>query len=156
MFKQISGDTDETISWQTVEEYFKSKNLQFETTEDENILIVPVSGENGNWKILVHVDEVKGILEIYSDCPVRIKESQKLKLAELIVRINNLLLLGYFSMNLEECDIVFKTVHLFDNSVLNNKNLDILFRTNTQTLDEYLPAITAVNSGYSEPCLAIQ
>lgn len=156
MFQQIFGDKDKTTARQTIEEYFKSKNFHFETTDNENTLIVPVSGENGNWKILVHVDEVKSVLEIYSWCPVRIKETQKLKLAELIARINNGLLLGYFSMSLEEGDISFKTVHLFADAEITNKNLDILFITNTQTLDEYLPAITAVNSGYSEPCLAIQ
>jgi len=59
-------------------------------------------------------------------------------------------------MSLEECAIVFKTVHLFSDTEVTIKNLDILFSTNTQTLDEYLPAIIAVNSGYSEPCLAIQ
>jgi hypothetical protein len=156
MFKTILGNKDKATTRQIIEKYLTARNFRFETTENENNLVVPVSGENGNWKVLICVDEKRGILELYSHCPVSIKETQKLKIAELISRINNLLLIGYFSISLEECEIVFKTVHLFADTEITIKNLEILFSTNTQTLDEYLPAITAVNSGYSEPCLAIQ
>ena len=156
MLKPTLNNKDKTTIWQTIEEYFTTRNFRFQTTEKENNLIVPVSGENGNWRVLLCVDEKRSTLEVYSFCPVSIKETQKLKIAELITRINHRLLIGYFSMSLEECAIVFKTVHLFSDTKVTIKNLDILFSTNTQTLDEYLPAIIAVNSGYSEPCLAIQ
>ena len=116
MFKPTLSHKDKATTRQTIEEYFTTKNFRFQTTEKENNLVVPVSSENGNWKVLLCVDEKRDILEVYSYCPVSIKETQKLKIAELITRINCLLLIGYFSMSLEECAIVFKTVHLFSDT----------------------------------------
>lgn len=95
-------------------------------------------------------------MQIHSHCPIDIKEHQKLRLAELITRLNNNLLLGCFILNFEEGEIIYKTVHLCIDKSLNLKTMDILFNTNAQTMDDFLPAISAVNSGYSEPCLAAQ
>lgn len=125
MFKPILGDKDNATTRQKIEEYLTARNFSFETTENENNLVVPVSGENGNWKVLLCVDEKRSILEVYSFCPVSIKETQKLKIAELISRINNRLLIGYFSISFEECEIVFKTVHLFSDTKITIKSLDI-------------------------------
>ena len=96
MFKPTLSHKDKATTRQTIEEYFTARNFRFETTENENNLIVPVSGENGNWRVLLCVDEKRGILEVYSFCPVSIKETQRLKIAELITRINRRLLIGYF------------------------------------------------------------
>jgi hypothetical protein len=61
MFKPILSNNGKATILQTIEEYFKSRNFRFETTENKNNLIVPVSGENGNSRVLLCVDEKRGI-----------------------------------------------------------------------------------------------
>jgi len=151
-----AGGKNKINSKQILLEFLNERNFRYENTNDENILIVPMSGENGNWKMLFHIIAEKDMLQIRSYCPIKIKDNQKLRISELITRLNNMFLLGYFSFDFEEGEIVFKTIHLFAETDLNLNTLNILFVTNAQTLDEYLPAITAVNSGYAEPCLAAQ
>ena len=61
MFKPTLGNKDKATIRQTIEEYFTARNFRFETTENKNNLIVPVSGENGNSRVLLCVDEKRGI-----------------------------------------------------------------------------------------------
>jgi hypothetical protein len=136
-----------------VTDYLAQKKFNYETFQDGNSFIVPLSGDNGNWKLGIFIDAEREILQLRSFCPIKIKENQKLKISELISRINYDCYLGCFIMDFEECEITFKTIHLGFENELTNSAFNILFNTNAQTLDEHLPIISAVNSGFSEPFL---
>ncbi len=112
-------------------------------------------GDNGRWPVIIIPEEDRKLLQIRSICPVSIKDSQKLKMTELLARINNQLLLVNFVFNLEEGLIACQSMNLFLDGIINNDVLHILFNKNLSTMDDFLPAITAVNSGYTEPVFAI-
>ena len=123
---------------QTLVEFLNEKNFQYESTDDDDILILPMHGENGNWRMLFQINEEKELLEIRSYCPIKIKYNQKLRLAELITRINYNLVLGCFTMDFEDGRIFFSIAHLSREANLNIKTLNTLFNTNAHTLDQFL------------------
>lgn len=134
-------------------DYLNQRQFNYETFHDGNSFIVPLSGDNGNWKIGIFIDPEREVLQLRSFCPIKIKDNQKLKISELISRINHNCYIGCFIMDFEECEITYKTTHLGFENELSISALNILFNTNAQTLDEHLPIISAVNSGFSEPFL---
>ena len=136
--------------------FLKEKNIKYQTAEDDSCLIFSIEGENGNFRVIFCIDEERELVQIRSYCPIIIKENQKLRIADLIARINDKMIFGCFTLNSEEGAVVYKTSHLVSGTELNFKTLDILYITNARSLDEYLPAISAVNSGYTEPFMAIQ
>jgi hypothetical protein len=146
--------TKKTIK-EVVIEFLQHKEFQYEV-HNETTFIVPLSGENGSWKTIFFIDEEREVLQIRSYSPITLKDNQKIRIAELITRINSHSYLGCFVMNFEEGELSYKTVHLLVKSELNFEALNILFRINAQTIDDYLPAISAVHSGFTEPCLAVQ
>ncbi len=154
MLQKISGRNKNNTGSEVLEAYFTSRQLRFQKDE-EHSFIVPVSEENGQWNIHLEVDEERSVLEIHSLCPVKIKDQQKLRIAELIARINCRILLGGFILVFEDCNLYLKTTHLFQGHPLDPENIEILLTTNIYTLNQYLPAIVAVNSGFTEPVLAI-
>ena len=136
--------------------FFKKNNFCFEVDENETTISTKFSGDNGNWHTHIHIDTDMEILFIISFCPLNAKDSKKLLVAELLTRINNNLLLGSFKLNFEDGLICFTNTQLLKQSPLNLINFETLFDTNLNTLDKHIPAISAVNSGYIEPCLAAQ
>lgn len=134
-------------------DYLNERKFNFETFQNGNSFIVPLSGDNGNWKLGIFIDEEREVLQLRSFCPIKIKENHKLKISELITRINYNCYFGCFVMDFEECEVTYKTTHLGFENELTISAFNILFNTNAQTLDEYLPIISAVNSGFSEPFL---
>lgn len=139
-----------------ITEYLNNRNFRFEIFDNGNTFIVPLSGDNGHWKTGFFIDEEREVLKIHSFCPVKVKDNQKIRIAELVTRINRVCYFGCFIMDFIEGELIYKTIHLCLESEISLNVVDILFNTNVQTLDEYIPAITAVNSGFSDPYLAIQ
>lgn len=136
-------------------QFLKDKNFMYEESDDSGIIWLNLSGENGCWRVVIIAEEDRKIIQIRSICPVTIKDNQKIKIAELLTRLNSQLLFGNFIFNFEEGEITFKTINLFKDGILSNEPLEILFNTNMSTLDDCIPAIIAVNSGFTEPVLAI-
>ena len=74
-------------------EFLTQKKFLYHNISDD-IFELNMSGDNGNWKTLFQVDTEKQLLQIRSYCPIRIKDNQKLRIAELVTRLNSRILLG--------------------------------------------------------------
>jgi len=139
---------------QMVLDYLNQKKMVFKTEPGSEVIRLDVAGENGRWRITVIVAEEHKFIHIKSFCPVSIRDVQKLKMAELLCRLNNMYVFGNFNLNFEEGTIVFKTTNLFAENNRDYNQFGYLFEFNVSAMDQNIPVIIAVNSGYIEPVLA--
>jgi hypothetical protein len=152
----LSTLQNQSNTYAVVVNYLNDNNFRFEINENETLISAKFSGENGNWQTYFHINAEREFLQIISLCPLNAKDTKKLCIAELLTRINNNVLFGSFTLHFEDGGICYTTTQLLQQVALNTAMFHTLFQTNVKTLDEYIPAISAVNSGFTVPCLAVQ
>ena len=141
---------------QQVEVYLKSKGYNFRYLDSKPVIRFGLRGQNGNWDTYIRTNELQTILTIQIVLPFTVTDSKKLKIADLLNRINCNLGLGKVSMDNEDGDIFYTTRHLCTGKVLNPEDVEILFSASFNTIDDLIPVITSVCFGDAEPSLAIQ
>lgn len=130
------------------------EELKFDFDPDKNLFSFSLGSENCSWRMIVYFDEQRGTLLIRSSYPIIVKDTQKLRVAELLVRLNSIIVLGSFQLDFSDGEVAFKTVHLIQEGQLDSETFKKLFRTNIQTTDEHFNPIFSVNAGFTEPVLA--
>jgi len=139
---------------ETVHKLMEERKLRYQYYEDNNIFSLSLNGNNVSWNCVIHVDLGRQLITLRCYSPVMVQDAQKLKMAELIARLNLQFTLGQYVINFEEGDIYFETVHLFHDNYLPLKTLDTLFYVACKTFDDYFNAINKVNMGDAEPVMA--
>ena len=102
---------------------------------------------------LYYDDDLK-VLVIRAIYPLVVQDAQKLRVAELLARLNAILLLGGFHLDFEDGEIVYRTVHLALPDELQEAAFQHLLRITMNTVDEYFVPILSMNAGLSEPITA--
>ncbi len=141
---------------QQVEEYLTAKEFHFRYLESKPVIRFGLRGENGKWDTYVSANESQTVLTIQIVLPFTVSDSKKLKIVDLLNRINCQLGFGKLCMDNEDGDITYMVSHLCTGKHLAPEDADILFRKSFNTIDELLPVITTVCFGDAEPSLAIQ
>jgi hypothetical protein len=141
---------------EVVGEFLNSKQFRYEFDENHNLFSLNLAGNHVNWRCLIYIDNERKTICIRSYYPITIQDQQKIKMAELVARINSRIVLGSFIIDFEQGDIAFDTTHLHGDEPITPAVFEKLYYTNCQTLDEHFKMISAVNLGYTEPVLAVQ
>lgn len=131
------------------------RELNYQFYEDNNVFTLSLSGANVSWRTVIHLDMDKKVLSIRHYSPIMIQDKHKIKVAELLARVNYAFTLGHFKMNFEEGDVLFEVSHLLNDNALTNDIADIMFYVSCKTFDEYFNLINKVNMGETEPFIAM-
>lgn len=124
-------------------EVLKARDWNFEVDEENQMINTGCRGENGQWKIRAGgvTDYTCAILSRFPiDCP----QPKRPLCAELLTRINFMLPVGCFEMDLEDGQIFFKTNMPYNQEPPECELLDNLLICNISSMDHYLPVIMQV------------
>ena len=138
-----------------VRSFLDERSLTYQFYEENNVFTLNLSGQNVTWRCIIHLDLDRNLLSIRNFSPVLVQDAQKIKVAELLTRLNFGFTLGHYVMNFEEGEVIFETTHLFKETNLSPDIVDMLFYISCKTFDEYFNLINKVNMGETEPFMAI-
>ena len=128
----------------TVVEYFKAKDWNFEVDEEKHRVKTGVSAENGEWQFFVSASDENNMCFVLAVFPQKCPPKRQRACAELLTRINYGLLLGCFEMNYDSGSIAFKTSYPFTAGLIDPERVKEVIEFNIAFMDRFLPAIMAV------------
>ncbi len=107
-------------------------------------------GEHGTWIVYASVDEENRILTFYSLLGLNIPPGNRAAVGEYLTRVNYILRVGNFEMDLDTGDVRFRTSLEAPESDPSLAMVRRLAYANVQTIDHYFPGVLAVvHSGLS-------
>ena len=136
-------------------DFFREDDWKFYQLSDQTILRLDVSGRNGEWLCYANADEEGEYFSFYSTCPVKVPESKRVVMSELLTRINYGLRLGNFELDFSDGEIRYKTSIRVKDDRVTTALIKHLVYANVGMMDEYLPSIMALLYGNLSPQDAI-
>jgi hypothetical protein len=128
--------------------------IKYDINDEQNRIRFGISARNGNWQVVINIDEETRKLSFSSVCPIHTPDSRQTAMCELLNRMNDSIFMGRFSMDVEDGEIRFQTSAAFPESYLGDETVNWMFQSNVTTFDTYLPALIAVIYRHNEPALA--
>ena len=131
----------------TVESFFRREGIKFKQAGHTGVLKVGFAGEHGCFLGYSDTDEEKRTVHIQTILPVKAPRDKRLRVAELIARINQYLLIGNFELNMDSGLIGYKTSIMLGNGELLDDTIEHLLFGNWSATDRYFPACNLVIFG---------
>jgi hypothetical protein len=122
-------------------EFFEEDEWDFQWMEGESILSMGFSGKNGKWQCFAQAREAQEQFVFYSVLPVNVPPEKRLKVAELITRINYGMVIGNFEMDFDDGEVRYKTSVDVEGSELTLPMIRQMVYANILITDRYLPAV---------------
>ena len=140
---QSKTNKSKTIS-QVTKEFFFADNWNYLQLNDGRTLQVNCQGKNGQINCYARSYDEQSQLIFYSLYPMPIPEDKRAIVAELITKINYGMIIGNLEMDFADGELRYKTSIDVDGDRLSTALVKRLVYGNVLTMDEYLPAITAI------------
>lgn len=136
LFDQIAG-------------YLAVAGQHFESEPEEGLIVAQMSGEHGNWHTYIQItDDVKvRHVVVHAHLPALIPVSTRLKVTELLTRINYGLVLGNFELGLDDGELLFKTAVDLADGQLTQAMFDRLYQLSSRVMNEHYGQIWSVAFG---------
>ena len=135
-------------------EVLRALDWNFEVDEASEMINAGCKGDNGQWRI-----KLGGLndftVAILSRFPIDCPEAKRSVCAELLTRINFMMLVGCFEMDYDDGCIFYKTTVPYDGELPQHELLNKLLSLNLSTMDRYLPAIMSVIYARTSPAKAL-
>ena len=135
-------------------EYFDAGDWDYVRLDDQDVLRLDVTGDNGRWICYVRAREAEGELIVYSNAPAHVPPDRRPAMAEFLTRANFGLTIGNFEMDVADGELHYKTAIDVTGDRLSQPLVDNLVQANLVIMDKYLPGILAVIDG-AEPAAAV-
>ncbi|WP_421955773.1 YbjN domain-containing protein [Polaromonas sp.] len=129
--------------------YMDEAGRHYESDADCGLVVAQIGGEHGNWHTYVQItedDEVRRVV-IHAQLPARIPAGTRLKVAELLTRINYELIVGNFELGLEDGDVLFKTALDLADGHLTKAMFERMYLLNCQVMNQHYGRIWSVAFG---------
>lgn len=136
LFKLISG-------------YMSDAERHFESDADGGLVVAQIGGEQGTWHTYIQItddNEARRVV-IHAQLPARIPESTRLKVAELLTRVNYDLVVGNFELSLDDGEVLFKTVVDLADGQLTQAMFERMYLLNCQVMNDHYAQIWSVGFG---------
>jgi hypothetical protein len=134
--------------------YLKEVDIRFEYDLERGLFTFGIKGENCQWRMHIQYDHERNSILVLSTYPIIASDANKIKVAELLTRLNEGFGLGCFQMNFESGEIMFRIGHIVQEGSLDEATFKRLFYINLNTTDQYFVPIFSVNAGLVEPVIA--
>lgn len=130
--------------------FFRKQDWNFQLFEDESVIRMQFSGENGSWLCAVQAFEERRQILYYSHSPMVCPAENLDALCRFTTRLNYRMIIGNFEVDLATGRSRFKTsLDLGDHPVSDSLIAPVVF-TNCVMMDRYLPSLNAVISGVDD------
>ena len=142
-----------TRLYESITTYLDEAELTYQYNEgdtDDGVIGVEISGEDGGWRVVIRTTEegeARGVM-IWALLPARIPEKNRLKVAELLTRINCDLAIGNFDMNLDTGEVLFRNSIELADGVFTKAMFDRMYEVNCGAMNDNYAKI--LNAGYGE------
>jgi hypothetical protein len=140
---------------ETVIAFLEEVDWAFERHGEQSMLRLDFEGKNGQWLCYARERAAENQFIFYSICPVKVPPERRLSMAELLTRLNFMLMIGNFDMDFGDGEVRYKTSIDVEGSYLTAASVHQLLSANVLIMDEYLPTLLAVIYGGMEPVQAI-
>lgn len=134
-----------------VQSFLEHEEIAFEQTELAGVLKLGFLGKNGCFRGYVDVDEDKRIVQVRTLAPVVVSRSRRSRVAELVTRINERLVLGTVELSMDSSSVACRTSIILGESNPHHDVLEHLLYVNWCAMDTFFPAINAVLFGNMVP-----
>ena len=140
LFEQIAGFMD------VAERRYQSVDV-----EDSQLIVAEIGGDDGTWSAYIQItdDQERRLIVVHAHLPARIPENNRLKVAQLLTRINYDLIVGNFEMNFDDGGVLLKTTLDLADGQLTQAMFEQMYETNCHMMNEYYAKILSV--GFGEP-----
>lgn len=130
--------------------YMDEAGRHYDCEPEGGLIVAEMGGEHGNWRTYIQItDDVEARrVVIHAQLPARIPVSTRLKVAELLTRINYDLIVGNFELGLDDGELLFKTTLDLADGQLTKAMFERMYRLNCDVMNEFYGQIWSV--GFSE------
>jgi len=133
-------------------EYLNSKNWKFSEYKESHLITFYLGGANGTTFYCTGQDEPdKKRFIFFTYCINNCPEKLRIKMAELLTRLNSVIFLGNFELNFETGGIKHKTSIIYEGVDVPLKLIDNLVIFNISLMDDCTPAILKLMYGETDP-----
>lgn len=139
-----------------VKSFLRHKNIKFEPWNDKNHLKFEFDGDNSWFHGFIYIDEETRLILVKTVSPTKVPKNKRLKIVDLITRINSQIPLGNFELSLKKGLICFRTSLMLGNSSFREELMQHLLFANWFIADKYFPAFNMVLFGNIQPQKAIE
>lgn len=128
------------------------RHFQSEGDAENGLIVAEILGDDGQWRVFIQItddDETRRVV-IHAHHPVRIPECNRLKVAELLTRINYDLVIGNFELNLDDGAVLLKTTLDLADGQLTQAMFERMYEINDLVMNQYYAKILSVGYGSTE------
>ncbi|MDP2448612.1 MAG: YbjN domain-containing protein [Polaromonas sp.] len=136
LFDQIAG-------------YLTVAGQHFESEPDQGLIVAHMGGEHGTWHTYIQITddvEVRHVV-IHAHLPALVPVNTRLKVAELLTRINYDLAVGNFELGLDDGELLFKTAVDLADGQLTEAMFERMYQLNCQVMNEHYGQIWNIAFG---------
>ncbi|MDZ8026156.1 MAG: YbjN domain-containing protein [Nostoc sp. DedQUE11] len=141
--------------FETMVNFFKQEEWQFQKILAEPTLRLAFQGKNGKWECLAKAREKQQQMVFYSICSTITPESKCSTMAQFLTRANSGMVIGNFELDFASGEISYKTSIDVEGDRLTSALIQRVVYANVTMMDEYLPGILSVIYGNVSPAEAI-
>ena len=132
-------------SWlDAVIRFFQEDQWNFQKLENKPVVRAGYRGEHGTWVCYARVDREAQRFIFHSLMGLNIPPQYRMPVVEYLMRVNYLLAIGCFDMDLETGDVRFKTAIELSGCPLTVEQVRSMAYVNVRTMDHYFPGVMAV------------
>jgi len=144
------GGEEMTLT-ERIENFLIEDGWSPEKLEEAPVYRMKYSDRNGEWACLAIVKEEQLQFLFYSICPANALEHRRSAVLQYLNRLNIILDVGNFEMDMENGEIRFRTSIDAEGEPLSFTLIKNLVYMNVLTMNHYLPGIMAVNLAGEDP-----
>lgn len=125
------------------------RHYHSEVEGNESVVAAEIAGDDGTWKVYIQItedEEVRRIV-VHSPLPAIIPEHNRLKVAELLTRINYDLIIGNFELGLDDGLVLFKTTLDLADGQLTQAMFERMYELNGHTMNKHYATLLSVGFG---------
>ena len=130
--------------YESVLAFLQEDQWRYEEIPGESAIRLSFTGQNARYDCFGRVNEAHEVFVFYSIIPVRVPETQRLLVAELLARINYGLNIGNFELDMNDGEIRYKTSIDVEGGDLTPRMAETLIAVNISTTDRYFPSFADV------------
>ena len=131
--------------------YLQKREWKYIENEDQSMISFNLSGTNGVFQCSAYDQRDKNRFIFFTYCISTCPEDIRIRMAELLMRLNNTIFFGNFELNFETGQIKFKTSIFYENLELTETAIDSLIIGNVFMMDDCTPAIMKLIYGNLSP-----
>ena len=136
--------TGETSLLDKIKAYLDKEEWSYDFIEENNILRVPYSGDNGQWIAILRHFEDRGLIGCYSLMPFNVPTERRQVAAEMLAMMNYDMVMGCFELDIGDGEVRFRTTLPIDGDQVSDKLLEKLIFVNLTVTDHFFPALTSI------------